>query len=284
MRNALTFDVEDYFHVESAVSVVRRADWPTYAPRVQINTRRILDLLDGVTVKATFFVLGWVAEREPDLVREIRDRGHELACHSFAHRLVYAMTRQEFREDVRRAKAAIEDAAGVAVVGYRAPTFSIVRRSIWALDVLAEEGFEYDSSIFPIHHDRYGMPRAPRFPHLVRVAGDRMLAEFPMTTLTVGGTRLPFSGGGYFRLLPYGVIHSAIRWINAREHQPALVYLHPWELDPGQPRLDIRGLSRFRQYVNLSTTESKLRRLLANFTFGPARDVLREQLALEVAS
>jgi polysaccharide deacetylase family protein (PEP-CTERM system associated) len=284
MRNALTFDVEDYFHVESAVSVVRRSDWPTYAPRVQINTRRILDLLDGVTVKATFFVLGWVAEREPDLVREIRDRGHELACHSFAHRLVYAMTRQEFREDVRRAKAAIEDAAGVAVVGYRAPTFSIVRRSIWALDVLAEEGFEYDSSIFPIHHDRYGMPRAPRFPHLVRVAGDRMLAEFPMTTLTVGGTRLPFSGGGYFRLLPYRVIHSAIRWINAREHQPALVYLHPWELDPGQPRLDIRGLSRFRQYVNLSTTESKLRRLLANFTFGPARDVLREQLALEVAS
>jgi len=284
MRNALTFDVEDYFHVESAASVVRRADWPTYESRVQANTRRILDLLDTAEVKATFFVLGWVAERDPALVREIGDRGHEVACHSFAHRLVYAMTLQEFRADVRRAKTAIEDAAGVAVVGYRAPTFSIVRRTIWALDVLAEEGFEYDSSIFPIHHDRYGMPRAPRFPHLVRVGGDRTLAEFPMTTLTIAGTRLPFSGGGYFRLLPYGLIHRVLSWINTREHQPAIVYLHPWEFDPGQPRLDIRGLSRFRHYVNLSATESKLRRLLADFTFGPARDVLREQLALEVTS
>jgi polysaccharide deacetylase family protein (PEP-CTERM system associated) len=284
MRNALTFDVEDYFHVESAALVVRRTDWPTYAPRVEVNTRLILDLLDVAAVKATFFVLGWVAERNPRLVREINDRGHEVACHSFAHRLVYTMTPDDFRSDVRRAKGTIEDAAGVRVVGYRAPTFSIVDGSLWALNVLAEEGFQYDSSVFPIRHDRYGMPRAPRFPHAVRLAGGRTLAEFPMTTVEIAGNRLPFSGGGYFRLLPYRVIRRGIRRVNTRERQPAIVYLHPWEFDPGQPRLGMRGVSRFRHYVNIRSTQSKLRRLLTDFEFGPARDVLSERLALGVAS
>jgi polysaccharide deacetylase family protein (PEP-CTERM system associated) len=284
MRNALTFDVEDYVHVESAASIVRPSDWPAYAPRVDVNTRRILDLLERATVKATFFVLGWVADRHPSLVREIAERGHEVACHSYAHRLVYTMTLDEFRADVRRARAAIEDAAGVRVVGYRAPTFSIVDRSLWALDVLADEGFQYDSSIFPIHHDRYGMPRAPRFPHAMRLAGGRILAEFPMTTVNVAGTRLPFCGGGYFRLLPYPVIRRGLRRVNGRDGQPAIVYLHPWEFDPGQPRLAMRRLSRMRHYVNLRTTETKLERLLADFSFGPARDVLDERLALGVAS
>ena len=284
MRNALTFDIEDYFHVESAASAVQRAEWPSYEPRVVANTRRILDLLDEAGVKATCFVLGWVAEREPALVREIAARGHEVACHSFAHRLVYSLTLHEFRQDTRRAKAAIEDAAGVAVVGYRAPTFSIVRRSLWALDVLAEEGFEYDSSIFPIHHDRYGMPRAPRFPHEVQLASGRTIAEFPMTTLALAGARLPFSGGGYFRLLPYTVIRAALRRLNRREHQPGIVYLHPWEFDPAQPRLPMHLLSRFRHYVNLRTTHVKLRRLMRDFEFAPARDVLREQLPMGVAS
>lgn len=284
MRNALTFDVEDYFHVESAASIVRPTQWPAYVPRVDANTRRILEILERATVKATFFVLGWVAERHPSLVREIAQHGHEVACHSYAHRLVYTMTPGEFREDVRRARAAIEDAASVRVVGYRAPTFSIVARSLWALDVLADEGFQYDSSVFPIHHDRYGMPRAPRFPHVMRLDGGRILAEFPMTTFDVGGRRLPFCGGGYFRLLPYRLIRGGLRRVNRRDRQPAIVYLHPWEFDPGQPRLAMRGLSRMRHYVNLRTTETKLRRLLDDFSFGPAREVLEERLALGVAS
>jgi polysaccharide deacetylase family protein (PEP-CTERM system associated) len=276
IRNALTFDVEDYFHVEAAVGPVSQRDWSRYPPRVEANTGRILDLLEARGVAATFFVLGWVAEHHPKLVREIAARGHEVACHSYAHRPVSSLSRTEFREDLRRAKAVIEDLTGEALHGYRAPTFSVVRSSLWALDILAEEGFEYDSSIFPIHHDRYGIPEATRFPHHVQLAAGAGILEFPMTTLLVAGQRLPFCGGGYFRLAPYGLVRAAIRHVNGRERQPAIVYLHPWEFDPGQPRLPLRGLNRFRQYVNLSGTARKLERLLDDFAFSTARDVLQQ--------
>jgi polysaccharide deacetylase family protein (PEP-CTERM system associated) len=235
-------------------------------------------------VTATFFVLGWVAERDAGLVRLIQAAGHEIACHGYAHRLIYGMSREAFRADVRRAKDAIADAVGAPVLGYRAPTFSVVRETLWALDVLGEEGFRYDSSIFPIHHDRYGMPAAPRFPHRVPLTGGAELVEFPITTLAVAGQRLPFSGGGYFRLLPYAVVRAALRRVNRRERMPAIVYLHPWELDPAQPRLPIRGLSRTRHYVNLGRTARKLDRLLADFEFAPAARVLDEAGLVEATA
>lgn len=274
MRNALTFDVEEYFHVEAFTKVVRREQWPQLPSRVVDSTRRILDLLDDHVVRATFFVLGWVAERHGDLVREIQTRSHEIGCHSHAHRMITTMTPVEFRTDVRRARRAIEDATGHAVLGFRAPTFSIVRRTLWALDVLAEEGFAYDSSVFPIHHDRYGIPEAPRFPHRLTLRSGRELVEFPITTVPVGRLRLPLTGGGYFRLAPYALVRAGIARINAAEGEPAIVYLHPWELDPGQPRMPVRGMARFRHYVNLRSTADKLRRLLRDFAFGPAGDVL----------
>lgn len=284
MRNALTFDVEDYFHVEAAARCVARRDWPTFPSRVLRNTRRVLDLLDAHGVTATFFVLGWVAERHPSLVRQIAEHGHEVACHSYAHRMVSSMGQAEFREDTRRAKAAIEDALGAPIYGYRAPTFSVMRSSLWALDVLAEHGFEYDSSVFPIRHDRYGIPDAPRFPYHVALAGGGEMVEFPMTTLAIAGHRLPFCGGGYFRLVPYALIRAGLRALNNRAHQPAIVYLHPWELDPEQPRLPLTGLNRFRHYVNIRTTADKLSRLLRDFAFGAARDVLREREAAGAVS
>lgn len=279
MRNALTFDVEDYFHVEAAARRVSRRDWPRYPSRVEANTRRVLDALDARGVLATFFVLGWVAERHGALVREIADRGHEVACHSYAHRLVYAMGQPEFREDVRRAKDAIEDALGAPIHGYRAPTFSVVRSSWWALEILAEEGFQYDSSVFPIHHDRYGIPDAPRFPHRVAARDGHGILEFPMTTWPIAGQRLPFCGGGYFRLAPYGLIRAGLHRVNDRERQPAIVYLHPWEFDPEQPRLPIGWVNRWRHHVNIRSTAAKLDRLLGEFSFAPARDVLRERVA-----
>jgi polysaccharide deacetylase family protein (PEP-CTERM system associated) len=283
VQNALTFDVEDYFHVETFRDIVALDDWGRFEPRVVESTRRILDLLDRRATRATFFVLGWVAERWPALVRDIHARGHELGCHSHRHRMVTRMDRETFRDDVRRAKAAIEDAAGVAVQGYRAPTFSIVRATWWALEVLAEEGFVYDSSVFPIRHDRYGIPDAPRFPHHVTLGDGVGIVEFPMSTVALGGQHLPFAGGGYFRLLPYPVIRAGLQHVTRREGMPAIVYLHPWEFDPEQPRLPVRGLNRFRQYVNLATTGTKLDRVLEEFPFAPARDVLAERGLLEMA-
>lgn len=276
VRNALTFDVEEYFHAEVFADLIRPDDWARLPARVDGSTRRLLDLLDHRGVLATFFVLGWVAERHPGLVRDIHARGHEVACHGHAHRVIYRMDRDGLRADVRRAKRAIEDAAGVPVVGYRAPTFSVVPETLWALEILVEEGFRYDSSIFPIHHDRYGIPDGPRFPGRLRLPGGGELVEFPITTLAVAGQHLPFSGGGYFRLLPFAVVRAALRWVNRREGMPGLVYLHPWELDPGQPRLPVGRLSRFRHYASLGRTAGKLERLLADFVFAPAREVLRE--------
>jgi polysaccharide deacetylase family protein (PEP-CTERM system associated) len=274
MRNALTIDVEDYFQVEAFARTVRFADWAKYPSRVADNTRKLLDRLELRGVSATFFVVGWVAERDGDLVRDILKRGHELGCHSYAHRPIWSMAKGDFLEDVRRAKGAIEDAAGVAVVGFRAPTFSVTRRTLWALDVLAELGFEYDSSIFPIHHDRYGIPDADRFPHRIRLESGAEIVELPMTTYPLGRHRLPFSGGGYFRLLPYPVVRRALRHVNDRERRPAIVYLHPWEIDPDQPRLPASKATHFRHYVNLARTESKLARLLGDFQFTTAAGLI----------
>jgi polysaccharide deacetylase family protein (PEP-CTERM system associated) len=278
--NALTIDVEDYFQVSAFERVVARSRWHEYESRVASNTDRLLGTLAETGVTATFFVLGWVAERDPSIVRRIASAGHEIASHGFGHRLVYDLSPDEFRDDVRRGKAVVEAAAGRSVRGYRAPSFSITERSLWALDVLIEEGFAYDASIFPIRHDRYGIPTAPRHPFWVSAGagttgtsqwhtaamGD--LLEIPSSTIRIGGSNLPVGGGGYFRLLPYWWTRHGIRRLNEVEGRPAVFYLHPWEVDPRQPRLGGSRLSRFRHYRNLAKTEARLRQLLADFRFG----------------
>ncbi len=274
MKNALTFDIEEYFHAEVFAHALRPEEWPGLASRVVDTTERLLDILDYADVRATFFILGWIAERYPALVKDIAARNHEIACHGYGHQMIHRQSRQEFAKDLQRAKTAIEDAAGTAVIGYRAPTFSVVRETMWSLEVLWEAGFLYDSSIFPIVHDRYGIPDAPRFPHRVSITNGHGIAEFPLSTTTVLGRRVPIAGGGYFRLLPYGLTRRFIRHLNTREHQPAIVYLHPWELDVHQPRVRVGWLSQLRHSVNTHSTEGKLRRLLADFRFAPVRDIL----------
>jgi polysaccharide deacetylase family protein (PEP-CTERM system associated) len=281
MNNVLTFDVEEYFHAEAFAGVVRPEDWPTFGSRVVDATERLLDILDYADARATFFVLGWVADRQPGLVQEIHARGHELACHGYSHQMISRLTQQEFAEDVRRAKKVIEDIAGTRVIGYRAPTFSVTRQTLWSLEVLVEAGFRYDSSIFPIVHDRYGIPDAPRFAHRIPIVGSGCaMAELPLSTLSVFGQRLPVAGGGYFRLLPYGLTRLAIRHLNKVERQPAVVYLHPWELDRHQPRQSVGRLTWLRHSINIDETEDKLCRLLADFRFAPAAQVLAETGAL----
>ncbi len=339
--SALTIDVEDYFQVSGFEAVVAPTSWGNFESRVERNTDRLLQILEDAKITATFFMLGWTADRYPALVRRIQAAGHELACHSYAHRLVYQCNREEFREDTRRAKRLVEDLAGAAVIGYRAPSFSITRKSLWALEVVAEEGFLYDSSIFPILRDRYGIPTAPRYPFRVQIpAGSRqMLAggrqgtagskqevavstppvaccqlpasssqpvsrelpaassseaqalynstdpsdsrdsivEFPPSTLRLLGVNLPIGGGGYLRLFPQWAFHRAINQIVDREGKPAILYIHPWELDPTQPRFrNGSRLSRFRQYVNLEETEARLRTLLSLWRFSTLRDLLAQ--------
>jgi polysaccharide deacetylase family protein (PEP-CTERM system associated) len=271
----LTFDVEEYFHAEAFAGVVRPVDWPTLRSRVVGATEGILRLLAETGTRATFFVLGWVAERHPGLVRRIETEGHEVACHGYGHQMITRLNRAEFAEDLERAKTTLEDTIGRAVIGYRAPTFSVVRETLWSLEVLAEAGFRYDSSIFPIVHDRYGIPDSPRFPHR-RATEAGSIAEFPLSTLTRLRWRVPVAGGGYFRLLPYAATSWALRQLNRREGQPAIVYLHPWEMDLDQPRLPVDWLTQLRHSVNTRSTESKLRRLLRDFRFAPVREVLAE--------
>lgn len=274
MINALTFDVEEYFHAEVFGEVVRPEEWPGLESRVVESTERLLELLAEAGTLATFFVLGWVATRHPALVRAICDGGHEVACHGYGHQMITRQTRTQFAEDVRRAKKTLEDTAGVSVVGYRAPTFSVVRETLWSLEILVEGGFRYDSSIFPIVHDRYGIPDAGRFPHRVTIGPGLEIAEFPLSTVSRLGWRFPVAGGGYFRLFPYRFTRWAIRHLNERERQPAVVYLHPWELDPGQPRLPIGRIAQFRHSVNSGVTQRRLSRLVRDFHFAPVRDIL----------
>ncbi len=264
--NALTIDVEDYFHANAFDHVVTVDEWPRLESRVCANTERLLGLLDEAGVRATFFVVGWVAERFPALVRQIAAGHHELASHSYRHRLVYHLTPAEFREDLRRARAAIESAAQVPIRGYRAPSYSVTARSLWALDILAEEGYAYDASIFPVHHDRYGIPHSPRHAYVV-TAGEGSILEIPGSTARWGSLNIPVGGGGYFRLLPYAVTRWGITQINVRERRPAIFYLHPWELDPNQPRLPVGQPTRWRHYHNLDRTEARFRRLLGEFRF-----------------
>jgi polysaccharide deacetylase family protein (PEP-CTERM system associated) len=270
--NALTVDVEDYYHVEAFAHVVREHG-SRWEPRVEPNTHRLLDLFQRRGVRATFFVLGRVAVQHPRLVREIARAGHEVASHGFGHELICRQTPAAFRDDVRRGKRVLEDAVGGAVEGYRAPSFSIVRESLWALDVLIDEGFRYDSSIFPVYHDRYGLPDAPRFPHLIRRPGGTIV-ELPPSTIAVGRVNLPIAGGGYFRLLPYWVFRWGLRRINLREGQVAVFFIHPWEVDPTQPAMPGPTLDVWRHRLNLGRTMSRLDRLLSDFRFDSARQVL----------
>lgn len=266
MINALTIDVEDYYMVSAFADIVPFNDWTTFESRVERNTYRILDLLHEYDVRATFFVLGWVAERCTQLIRDIHASGHEVGCHGYNHRLIYNVTPQGFREDVRKAKSILEEATGAPVIGYRAASYSIVARTLWALDILIEENFRYDSSIFPIHHDRYGVPGAERFPHVLRRETGTIM-EFPPSTFRLFGQNLPVAGGGYLRLYPLPFTRAAMKIINEREKKPVIVYLHPWEIDIDQPRLNASLSARFRHYINLASTMLKLESFLSEFKF-----------------
>lgn len=270
--NALTVDVEDYFMVSAFAAGIKFEDWPRYECRVERNTHRILELFAKYGVKGTFFVLGWVAENYPALVKDIQSAGHEIASHGYNHRLIYDLTQDEFRADIRRAKRAVEDITGVAVNGYRATSYSIVKQTFWALDILVEEGFRYDSSIYPIHHDRYGVPGAQRFVHTIKTnAGD--ILEIPPTTFKLLGQNIPAAGGGYFRLYPLQLTKAIIRRINEIEKKTAVIYIHPWEIDMDQPRLQGSLLTKFRHYVNLRTTEQKLGECMKEFKFKPISEI-----------
>jgi polysaccharide deacetylase family protein (PEP-CTERM system associated) len=307
MINALTIDVEDYFQVSAFEGCVSRECWDNYPLRVEGNTSRILDILDEFKVKATFFVLGWVAERKPALVREIARRGHEVASHGYGHQRVCTQTRKEFREDIRRSKTLLEELCGVPVHGYRAPSYSISMNTLWAYDELLDAGYLYDSSVFPIRHDLYGIPDWPRHPFTVEKNWDgqwqpsasipcslhtnhyslfdshcstvncstvQLFKEIPITTLSIAGKSIPIAGGGYFRLFPYPFTRWGLRRINREEGRPFVFYLHPWEIDPGQPRMSDAGKkSRFRHYLNLHRTEGRFRSLLKDFRFATMREV-----------
>ena len=265
MVNAMTVDVEDYFHAAAFDRVVSRQSWSTRESRVVRNTETLLECFERAGIHATFFILGWVAERFPHLVRDIAAGGHEIASHGFHHQLIYLLTPDQFREDVRRAKATIEDAAGCGVRGYRAPTFSIVRASLWALDVLIQEGHSYDASIFPIRHDRYGIADAPRHAHTIEGAAGSIV-EVPASTVRLGAHNFPIAGGGYFRLPPYAWTRWGITRLN-RAGEPAVFYIHPWEIDPAQPRLAVGRLAAMRHYHGLHQTLDRLERLCNDFAF-----------------
>jgi polysaccharide deacetylase family protein (PEP-CTERM system associated) len=265
LTNALTIDVEDYFQVSAMAPYIARSEWDSRECRVERNVERILALLDAADTRATFFTLGWIAERYPQLVRRIVDQGHELASHGHGHERASDLSREAFSADIVRAKKTLEDLGGVAVQGYRAPSFSIGEGNLWAFDCLAEAGYRYSSSIYPIVHDHYGMPHAPRFAHEVRPG----LIEVPVTTLRLRGRNWPSSGGGYFRLLPYALSRWMIERVNAQDQSPAIFYFHPWEIDAGQPRvagIDLK--TRFRHYVNIHRMDQRLQQLLADFNWG----------------
>ena len=269
-KNVVSVDVEDYFHAEAFSGVADPSRWNSYTSRVEVNTRRLLELLASLDVHGTFFVVGWVADRFPGLVREIAAGGHELGCHSYWHRLIYKLGPAEFREDTRRAKDAIEQIGGQSVTVYRAPTYSVIDRSIWALEILAELGFTCDSSIYPIHHDRYGMPNAPRAPFRFQTPSGPM-TEFPLTTFRLAGHNMPVGGGGYLRLLPKMYTRLGLEQVR-KEGLPIVIYVHPWEVDAEQPRLPASFTTRLRHYTNLSRTFERLRGLLQQGTYTSFRE------------
>ena len=273
--NALTIDVEDYFHVSAFAHNIKRDDWDRYPSRVGYNTCRLLDLLDEFKVKATFFVLGWVAEKNPALIKEIDFRGHEVACHGYSHQLVYNQTRDSFRYETIHAKTIIQEIIQKPVLGYRAASYSITDASKWALDILVEAGFLYDSSIFPIRHDRYGIPNAVDVPHKYNTEYGNTIVEFPLSTAKLFGVKLPIAGGGYFRLYPYKVTKAGLMQLN-KNNKTFIFYIHPWEIDPNQPKIRSNILSKFRHYNNLDKCEGRMRKLIAEFRFSTAFDVLKQ--------
>lgn len=265
ITNALTIDVEDYFQVSAFAPCIPRSEWDSRECRVERNVELILDMLDRHDVKATFFTLGWIAERYPELVRELARRGHEVASHGYGHQRASDQDRAEFLDDIVRAKAILEDLSGHEVRGYRAPSFSIITGNLWAFDCLAEAGYRYSSSIYPIQHDHYGIPDAPRFMHDVRPS----LTEIPATTIRAFARNWPASGGGYFRLMPYALSRRLIRRVNDKDGEAAVFYFHPWEVDPQQPRVEgASAKARFRHYLNLDRMASRLDSLLGDFRWG----------------
>jgi len=279
ITNALTIDVEDYFQVSAMAPYIDRADWDRRECRVEHNIDRILQLLSAKQTHATFFTLGWVAERYPEMVRRIVREGHELASHGYGHQRVTDLSEPQFYDDIHRAKDLLEDIGGQPVLGYRAPSFSIGASNLWALDTLQRAGYRYSSSIYPVQHDHYGMPDAPRFAHQIREG----LLEVPPTTLRMFNRNLPSSGGGYFRLLPYSLSRWMLQQVNRRDEQSAIFYFHPWEIDPGQPRvagIDLK--TRFRHYVNIGRTEQRLARLLEDFRWGRMDQIFLKDRAQEV--
>lgn len=280
ITNALTIDVEDYFQVSAFAPYIDRAHWDQRECRVEHNIDRILQLLCAKQTRATFFTLGWVAERYPEMVRRIVREGHELASHGYGHQRVSDLSEPAFYDDISRAKALLEDIGGQPVLGYRAPSFSIGADNLWALDTLQRAGYRYSSSIYPVQHDHYGMPDAPRFAHQIRDG----LLEVPPTTLRMFNRNLPSSGGGYFRLLPYALSRWMLQQVNRRDAQSAIFYFHPWEIDPGQPRvagIDLK--TRFRHYVNIGRTEQRLARLLEDFRWGRMDQIFLKDRAQEVS-
>ena len=273
IQNALTVDVEDYFQVSAFADNIDQKDWGNHPLRVENNTHKLLDMFDEYQLKATFFILGWVAERQKELVLEIAERGHEVACHGYSHQLVYNQSAEVFQEETVRAKNILEDIIQQPVRGYRAASYSITEKSKWALDILAESGFIYDSSIFPVRHDRYGMPDTPEHPYRLETPAGHSIIEFPLSTAKIINYRLPVAGGGYFRLYPYWLSKMGLKQIN-RQQKPFIFYLHPWEIDPEQPRIDASWFSRFRHYNNLDKCEARLRNLMCDFQFGTTWEVL----------
>lgn len=270
LTNALTVDVEDYFQVSAMAPHIARDSWDAQPCRVERNVQRLLNLFAHHRAHATFFTLGWIAERYPQLVRDIVAGGHELASHGYGHQRASDQSRPDFAQDVQRAKALLEEIGGQPVRGYRAPSFSIGHVNPWAFDALLEAGYKYSSSVYPVQHDHYGMPDAPRFPYQSRPG----LMEIPITTTRVMGRNLPAGGGGYFRLAPYKLSRWALRRVNTIDRCPAIFYMHPWEIDPGQPRVAGVGLkTRFRHYVNLARTEARLGHLLSDFKWGRVDEV-----------
>ena len=276
IRNLLTVDVEEYFHPTEVQDSLQQQDWDSLPSRIEQETDDVLEMFSEKGVKATFFILGWVASRRPRIIRRIVEAGHAVGCHSYAHQLVYRMTAEQFRQDTQRAVSAIADACGVTPIVYRAPSYSITRESMWALETLIECGFTHDSSIYPIEHDRYGIRGFERHAHTIHTPSGP-IHEIPIATVRLPNGRVaPIGGGGYLRLLPYCYTAAGIRRLNGIEHKPACVYFHPWEIDPGQPRLASGAIARLRTYTGMRSMRRKLERLISDFSFGPLTEVPQE--------
>lgn len=275
VQHAMTVDVEDYFHVAAFNKVIKPSEWEQWPSRAESNTRRLLELFASHDIKCTFFILGWVAERNPELIKEIASQGHEVASHGYSHQLVYSQTPEVFKQETLRSKQILEDLTQQEIVGYRAASYSITKKSLWALDILAELGFTWDSSIFPVYHDNYGVPGSPRSPYRIKLNGNKALTEFPLTTAKVLGYSVPAAGGGYFRQYPYVLSRWLLKRASENNQKPVIFYLHPWEIDPEQPRIPGAGFkSNFRHYTNLGRCYSRLDHLLKDFNFGTVKESL----------